>query len=174
MSKDLIDPTEAIAPGRLLEALERSTRESAELRGRVEVLEHTLSELEESIDERMGRLETQMTSSNAHLDNISRETARTNELLEADLADRKADREEKKRMEKEERERNQKLQDDFRESMKKAAKEVWEVFKQPFGFLVAGIVAWVVYMYFGVDRTIPLPLPQPQSPIPALETHPEK
>jgi len=158
------DPTETIAPSRLLEALERSTRESVELRGRVELLEHTFSELEESIDERMGRLEQQMTASNAHLDNIARESGRTNELLEADLKERKQARDLKLKQEAEDKAREKQLQDDNRAMAKRAVKEFWEVFKQPLGFLVAGVIAWVVYSYFGIDKADVPTFPTTQPP----------
>jgi hypothetical protein len=39
--------------------------------------------------------------------------------------------------------------------------ELWGVLKQPFGYLVAGIIAWVLYHNFAVPRQ---PVPSPSLP----------
>lgn len=164
----LNDPTDTITPGRVLEALENATREMTEIRGRVEVSERALAELEESIEERMGRLETQMTSMNAHLDNIAREAHRTNDLLETNLQERQSARGKKERAEREVRQRQQEIEDDNREATKRVAKELWEVFKQPLGFLVAGVIAWLVYNYFAVPKgSVVIPVPEAEVSAPA-------
>lgn len=117
-----------------------NTKEMAEMNGRLIVVERSLTDLEASINHRMLRLETAMQSSNAHLDNISRESARTNELLEEELRSR--------------REQDQRREEWMREDSKEtknlavsAAKEVWEISKQPLAYLIAAAVAYFAWAW---------------------------
>ena len=138
---------------RVLEALENSTREVADLRG-------TVASLEKSLGERMDRLEGAVSNTNAHLDNVAREANKANSMLETDIRDRRVAREKKEEEDAEERKRLQSISDDNRETVKRALRELWAVFKQPLGFLVAGAFAWFVYQYMSVPPNTTLPLPR--------------
>lgn len=118
--------------------------ENIEVKGRLELVERSLSELEEAINQRMGRLEDEMRSSNAHLDNISRESARTNELLETEIKDR---HEADKRHEAWEREDKK----ETRTMAVSAAREVWDTFKQPLAYALMAIATWFAISQLGVQ-----------------------
>lgn len=134
-------------PGDNESVIRENTRELTEMKGSIRVVERALTELEESINDRMLRLESAMQSSNAHLDNIARESSRTNELLEEELRIR---RERDERREEQEREDRKERRDDRKETKNLvvgAAREVWEISKQPFAYLIAAAVAYFAWAW---------------------------
>jgi polyhydroxyalkanoate synthesis regulator phasin len=136
-------PIPANLTDRVLLALEDTARTNATLAGRVDHLEGRVEDLEEEIKDQMGTM-------NAHLDNIAREAAKTNLLMEA---------EQKHRMEKEEKEETALVlakkaeldaQKDRRKMLTRAASALWDTFKTPLATLATGVVAWLIYWYFWV------------------------
>ncbi|MCB9681383.1 MAG: hypothetical protein H6733_07900 [Alphaproteobacteria bacterium] len=115
--------------------------------GRIDLVERTIRDLETSIDDRMLRLESAMQSSNAHLDNISRESARTNELLVqmTEQMRRREDREDRR-------------QDQVWSASLGAASELWTTVKGPLAYLLAAVVTWMVLEHFAA------PSPQAMHP----------
>lgn len=156
--------TSGIPQTRILEALENSAKEVAELRGILAGMGVNVSNLETSLNEKMSRLEGVVSNTNAHLDNLTREVNKTNTLLENDIKVRREARERKEKEEEAEKKRLQAIADDNRETVKKAFKELWAMFKQPLGFLTAGAVAWFVYQYMSVPENTRLPLPPDHAP----------
>lgn len=154
------DPSSEIPQARVLEALETAAREVGELRGRMSSLETMVTNLETSLNEKVSRLEGIVGNTNAHLDNVAREANRANTMLETDIRDRRTALERKEKEEAEEKKRQQAIADDNRETFKRSMRELWAVFKQPLGFLVAGAFAWFVYQYMSVPQNMTLPLPR--------------
>lgn len=177
---------------RLVEALEAAARVNAQVVGQVKGLERefvSLREsqtrefqaLRESFDRQLGDLEDEMKFVNSHLDNLVRETVVTNQLLREDMDDRKAAQALRQKVEEEEREwrrkleirrldRTEEVEDDHRNTVKKYLDETWSVFKQPFGYLVAGIIFWVLINWFQVPP--PSMVPQVPPPAPQVEEAP--
>lgn len=164
-----------VPPDRLLDALESSTRTTTEVIGHLR-----------GLGRRVESLESEIGTMNAHLDNMVREQQITNELLREDAETRKDERSQQVEVERDEREwrrslvergfqreetreerenkledgervREEALEDDRRAAMKRAGAEAWAIFKQPLGYLVAGIVAWVLYINFGVPTEAKTP-----------------
>jgi Skp family chaperone for outer membrane proteins len=184
MPKDDVvpDPNE-----RLLDALTASTKVTTEVIGHIkgmtrefqalrESTEKEFSHLRETFNGRLGDLEEAMKSTNAHLDNLVRETVVTNNLLREDMDDRKAQQAHRLQVEGEEREwrrkveerqldRKEKIEDDTRGFVKKYTEEFWGVFKQPFGYLVAGVIFWLLIRYFAVPPTAMVPQPVLPHPV---------
>jgi hypothetical protein len=176
MAKDDIVPDQT---DRLLDALENSTRVTTEVIGQVRGMEREFqalregqakefAHLRETFNGRLGELEEEMKSTNAHLDNLVRETVVTNQLLREDMVDRKTTQEHRRNVEEEERtwrrdlatrklDRKEDIEDDTRGMVKKYMDEFWGVFKQPFGYLVAGVIFWVLIRYFAVPPTAMVP-----------------
>jgi hypothetical protein len=177
---------------RLLDALENSTRVTTEVQGHIKGLqrefqalresnEKEFSKLREDFNRQLTDLEDEMKSTNAHLDNLVRETVVTNQLLREDMEDRKKAQEHRLKIEGEERDwrrnmetrkldRKEEIEDDTRGIVKKYTEEFWGVFKQPFGYLIAGIIFWLLIRYFAVPPTAMVPQTQPQTP--AIEAAP--
>lgn len=175
---------------RILDALEHSTRVTTEVIGQIKGMEREFqalreaqakefSHLRETFNGRLGDLEDEMKSTNAHLDNLVRETEVTNQLLREDMEDRKKEQEHRRKVEDEDREwrrtletrkldRKEELEDDNRGIAKKYADEAWGVFKQPFGYLVAGIIFWVLIQYFAFPPTAFVPQTTTLPPIEAI------
>jgi hypothetical protein len=166
----------------VLNALQEATRAMTQVAARLDVLEETtderLGELKSHIDSRIGRLEAQMGTMNAHLDNIAREASITNELLRTDHDERKAERARKQKLEDEERLREQKLEDEAREddreerkdalqakkdlrtALASGAQDVWAMFKQPLAYLVTaalGFMAWYYFVQYMPQQIAPAP-----------------
>ena len=170
---------------RLLDAIEHSTRVTTEVIGHVKGMEREFqalregqakefAHLRETFNGRLGELEREMKSTNAHLDNLVRETVVTNQLLREDMEDRKKqqqlreeiereDREWSRRMEERHLDRKEEIEDDTRGTVKRYMDEFWGVFKQPFGYLLAGVIFWVVVRYFAVPPTTMTPQVQLQN-----------
>ena len=147
----------AVPSIRLLDALEKSTRTTTEVIGHIKGLERRVEGLEREIG-----------TMNAHLDNMVRQQEITNTLLEDGNGIRKAELSRNEVKDKEERDwrrgliergldredtredRGNQLVDDTRATLKSVGQEVWNILKQPLGYLVAGVVAWVLYHNFGV------------------------
>ena len=172
---------------RILNALEESTRVSTELQGHMKGVQRELialreenekefERLRESFGSKMNELEMEMRTTNAHLDNLVRATEVTNELLREDMEDRRRQQEHRQNVETEEREwrrkmeerqldRREEVEDDNRNVMKKYLDEGWQVFKHPFGYLVAGIIFWILIRYFAVSpQMLPQGMLPPQNP----------
>lgn len=124
---------------RMFDLVESNTRESSELRARVYALGERIENLERTIETRIHMLEEEMGTMNAHLDNIARETAITNDLARKRLA-----REEAENV------RESEIRKDKVEIVKRSAMAVWGVLKFPLSTLLAGVVAWFLYWYFYV------------------------
>jgi hypothetical protein len=153
---------------RVLIALEESTRVTTEVIGHVKGLTREFEALRESYE-----------STNTHLDSLVHETKVTNELLREDMANRKAELSHQRELEKEDREwrrnletrklnRQDQVQDDTRDWVKKWSQETWETFKHPLGYLVAGVIFWLVTTYFAVPPPTlvqpPVTIVAPDSP----------
>lgn len=178
---------------RLVDALESSARVNAEVIGHVKGLErefvslregHTreFAALRETFDQQLGDLEDEMKFVNSHLDNLVRETVVTNQLLREDMDDRKAAQAQRMKVEGEEREwrramevrkldRVKEVEDDHRNFVQKYADEGWAVLKQPLGYLIAGIIFWVVINWFAVPPGVTFQ-PPAQDPAPQIEATP--
>jgi hypothetical protein len=142
---------------RLLDALEKSTRVTTEVIGHIKGLER-----------RIEGLEKESQTMNAHLDNMVRQQEITNSLLEDGNVIRQAELSRSELKDREERDwrrgliergldredtredRGNQLVDDNRASVKSMATEAWVILKQPLGYLIAGVIAWVLYHNFGV------------------------
>lgn len=122
---------------------------------RIDSLERKFETLESTLNTRMEHLEQQMGSMNAHLDNLVRGVETTNRLLQDANDAAQAEAARKLKLEEEEKQHKRELEKDQRETYKKIGSELWVMFKQPLGFLVAGIVAWILYAYFGVPTLKP-------------------
>lgn len=146
---------------RVLDALTDATKAQSATARRIDSLERKFETLETTLNTRMEHLENEMGTMNAHLDNLVREAQTTNQLLRDASDERKAEAQRKQQIEDEMRKHQLELEKDQRETYKKVASELWTMFKQPLGFLVAGIVAWLLYTYFAVPNM------KPEAPTPA-------
>jgi len=158
---------------RLLDALEGSTRITTEVIGEVRTLKTRFDSMDDSLGGKMADLEREMGTMNAHLDNLVRETQVTNQLLREDMEDRKraeieraqADAEERdwrRKMEERRLDRKEEVEDDKRATARKLASEAWSIFKQPLGYLVAGIIAWFLIQHLALPQGIKIvPVPSP-------------
>jgi chromosome segregation ATPase len=149
-------------------ALLDSTRQGVELSKRLEGVERKLDGVVKSVDTRIGGLENQMMTMNAHLDNLVRESQITNEILRQDQEDRKAEQARRQRIEDDERDHRYKIErlkqetqtqavaaelaqsKDARDALKVAVAEVWGLFKQPLAYLLTASVAYVIWAYLQV------------------------
>ena len=158
-------PTDPQGRDRVLDALTESTKAQTLAARRIDSLEHKFETLESTLNTRMEHLELQMGSMNAHLDNLVRGVETTNRLLQDANDAAKAEADRKLKLEEDERKHRMELEKDQRETYKKIGTELWVMFKQPLGFLVAAIVAWILYAYFGVPTLKPeLQAPELQAP----------
>ena len=135
---------------RVLTALEESTRCTTEAMGKIEGLGREVIALKDNQGERLMDLDQQMGTMNAHLDNLVRELGITNQLLRDDMEERVAERQRQQTLEDETRLRKQQLEDDNRALVKNVGSQAWEIFKQPMGYLVAGVIGWLLFQYFYV------------------------
>lgn len=135
---------------RILDAVADNTKVHQQVVRRVDSLERKFEALENTLNQRMEKLETEMGTMNAHLDNLVREAQRTNEYLREESEQRKTETIRRQKQEDEEREYRRKLEIDQRETYKKVGSELWGMFRQPLGYLLAGVVAWLLYTYFAV------------------------
>lgn len=176
------EPTDSLTV-RLVEALEASARMNEQIAGQMKGLEREyvvhrdnisrdIADLKEAFNRQMGDLEDEMRTMNSHLDNLVRETVVTNNLLREDMDDRKETQAHRLEIEKEEREwrrqleerklnRKEEIEDDNRSMAKKISEETWSIAKQPLGYLIAGIIFWIVITYFNAPPQVPLYLPAP-------------
>ena len=136
---------------RVIEALDKSTRAAAEVTGEMRALKDGLGNRMHEVDGEMGTM-------NAHLDNLVREAQITNQLLRDDADLRKREATVKEKVEEEERkwrrdlelkrfDRDVKVEDDTRAMWRKVGDETWGILKQPLGYLIAVIVAWLLFQY---------------------------
>lgn len=121
-----------------------STLSIIEVKGRLDMMERSLAELEESLDQRMGRLEDEMRSSNAHLDNISRASDKTNDLLETEIRDRREEAQRRAEWEREDKKES-------RTMLVQGASEVWDTFKQPLAYALMALATWFAISQLGVQ-----------------------
>jgi len=183
-----VDPITDPMMVRLIEALESSAKVNAEVVGQVKGLEHEwkalqeaqvreFTHLRETFDRQLRDVEDEMKSNNSHLDNLVRETVVTNELLREDLEERKTaaahrlkvegdEREWRRKMEIKRLDRSAEIEDDNRNQAKKYADEMWAIFKQPLGYLIAGIIFWVVTTQF---KDPPRDMLPQTAPVPQVE-----
>ena len=176
---------------RVVDALEASARVSEQVLGQVKGLEREfialregnsrdLRDIKETFDRQLGELEDEMRMTNSHLDNLVRETVVTNQLLREDMDDRKTALDNRLKIEQEDREwqrdlevrkldRTEKIADDNRNVVLKAADGAWSVLSQPFGYLLAGVIFWLLTTYFAVPPHLAGP-PAPSSDVSQVET----
>lgn len=170
---------------RVLSALDSSTRVSTEVMGQILNLSRDLGTLKVSQENGLDEVRDEIRTNNAHLDNLIREQAVTNTILNEDMATRqvaeaerrlvdKEEREWRRKTEQEEREwrrkledrqmtRKEEIEDDTRGVAKKVMGEAWTVIKQPLGYLIAAVVFFVVLRYLGVQVPPGLLVPTDQS-----------
>jgi len=176
---------------RTVVALEKSASVTAEVTGHVKGLEREIiafkdlngrdmGTLKDTVDRQLGDLEDELRTMNSHLDNLVRETVTTNQLLLEDMETRKEAQKHRQVLEQEEREwrrtleerklsRKEVLEDDNRSMIKRASEETWGIAKQPLGYLIAGVIFWVVITYF---KAPPGAFVSPNPPAPTAETAP--
>jgi septal ring factor EnvC (AmiA/AmiB activator) len=149
---------------RMLDALTDATKAQSTTARRIDSLERKFESLETTLNTRMERLENEMGTMNAHLDNLVREAQITNQLLRDANDERKAEAERKLKIEEDERQHRQELEKDQRNTYKHVVSEIWSMFKHPLGLLIAGIVAWLLYSYFAVPTAkLEMPVPEVQN-----------
>lgn len=190
--------SEADRTERALNALEASTRANTEVMGQIKGLSRELSavrdvhekgflEMRATLKDQLDAVDDEMKTTISHLDNLIREAAVTNTILQEDMATRlnsenqrrdqeKDEREWRRKVEQEEREwrrkleerqlnRKEEVEDDNRGAVKKMVSEAWAIFKQPFGYLVAGVVFFILLHYLGVPEAVGV-FPKPAEHIP--------
>jgi len=129
-----------------------------EVRRKTEFLQSRVDEVRDqviAVEDRVGRLEDQMRSANTHLTSLVSEAKTTNAILREDIENRKKIEKQRFDLEKEDREWRRKVEERRLDEKAESAdlkrtfvKEAWEIFKQPFGMLVTGVLAWIVWRYF--------------------------
>jgi hypothetical protein len=119
---------------------------------RIDHVERSLGELEEALSERIARLEQQMQASNAHLDNISRASDKTNVLLE-ELGKQMRRRED----------RDDRRDEANRRLVTGAAGEVWETVKHPLAYGLMALATWFAITQLGVKPSVPVDVDEPVS-----------
>ena len=159
---------------------------------RMDRLAEETTGLQTHFDKEFQRLESQMGTMNAHLDNIVREVSianghhdTTNRLLEEDIKDRKEGRkrqyeleaaalEHQRRLEtdeiqdeREEREAVRQDKRELRETLREGGRELWSIMKNPLGYLVAAAIGYAAWSFFGTSP------PQAQSLQPPVTTQVE-
>jgi TolA-binding protein len=148
---------------RVLAALETSIKALTQVPNELRDMCHRYEDLEKSLGNQMEDLEDEMRTMNSHLDNLVRETQITNQLLSEDMAERKRVQDANDKADAEERDWKRKMEEkklagqaeeskDFRDMAKKAATELWTITKQPLGFLLAGIIAWILINHFVIPQ----------------------
>lgn len=155
----------------VLQALQESSQAHSTASGRLEAVEEQVENLEASFHDRMGRLEGQMGTTNAHLDNIAREASITNDLLRQELEDRKTERKRQQEIEDEKRRNAREDKRANRDLLLNTGKELWSIFKQPLGYLVAAALAYAAFVWFGQERGSLPASAEPAAQI--IETNPE-
>ena len=176
------EPTQDQMMLRVIEALEKSAQTNEQVLGQMKGLEREFGSLKSSshqdletlrsdMQRQLKDLEDEMRSMNSHLDNLVRETVTTNQLLREDMEDRKLVQETRAQFEADERawrrnleerklNRKEELEDDQRHAIKKISSEMWLVFKQPFAYLVAGIIFYFLIYKLGVTPQLANPVMQ--------------
>ena len=127
--------------------------------GRIDLVERTMRDLEASLEQRLTRLETQMTASNAHLDNISRASDQTNLLLESLTTQFTRQQDRADRQEELEYERTQSRH----RLLTGAAAEVWDVGRGPLGYLPAAAATYLAFQYLETHDRAPNEVASPVS-----------
>jgi peptidoglycan hydrolase CwlO-like protein len=156
---------------RVLDALEASTRTTTEVIGHITGLKREVRTLQKDLTRQMRELEEEMGTTNSHLDNLVRAAETTNELLREDTKDRKQVQAERAKIDAEDREWRRKVEErhlkqaetreqhqmtmarDKRALAVRGAQAFWSIFKQPLGYLVAGVIAWLLWRYFGTPAS---------------------
>lgn len=151
---------------RILNALEGSTKVTTQVIASQADICQKYDAFKIELGQKMEALEEEMGTMNAHLDNLVREAQVTNQLLQADSDNRKAEAErravsdEAERQWRREIERRQldlrdkevtqemELHKDTRSMIKTAAKEAWSVSKQPLAWLLVAIAGFLIWKHF--------------------------
>lgn len=178
-----------VSKAQALELVRENTQAMEQTRSRLEGLEESTAasiiSLRDHFDREFGRVEAQLGSMNAHLDNIARESSianahhdTTNTLLKNDLEQRQAERKRALDLEADALDHQRKLETDeikdtrdereaVREDKKEvratvvsAGREAWTIFKQPLAYLVVATVGYLAWAYLGA--------PPPQQTVPAF------
>lgn len=139
---------------RVTDALVESVKASQQQARRIDLLERRFESLEATLNTRMENLENEMATMNAHLDNLVREAQMTNQLLREESEARKVEVARKMKLEDEERAYQRSIKQDQRAIYKKVGSELWNMFRQPLGFLVAAFVAWLAYQYLAIPHEL--------------------
>lgn len=142
----------------IISALSEATKAHTTTARRMDALERKFEALETTLNTRIEHLEQEMGSMNAHLDNLVREAQKTNLLLSDANAERKREWERQTRLEDEARQHARELEAQNRETYRTVGAAIWRVVQQPLGFLVAGVVAWLLIRYFPVPEKQEIPM----------------
>lgn len=128
----------------LLTAVQTASAMSQAALSKVEQVDGSLREMNvrmETMNDRLGTM-------NAHLENIGRESAKTTHILEEEAEARKEREKYERDLEVRKLDRQEEVEDKTRAAYLKFFTEVWDIFRKPVGFLVTGVVAWLLYTYF--------------------------
>ncbi len=188
---------EADRTERVLGVLDTSTRVVTEAIGHIKNLERDQQALKDSQERgfaemrdtfriQLDKVDDDLRSNSAHLDNLIRETAVTNTILQESMASSQAAEAERRAVDKEEREwrrkieqeerewrrkleerqlnRKEGMEDDTRSALKKGMSEFWSIAKNPLGYLTAGLVLYFIVRQLGV----PVPIATGMFPPPAV------
>ena len=134
---------------RAITALLDNVKSNTTLSKRVEILDHRFGTLEDLIDARMSKLEQEMGSMNAHLDNLVRGVGITNSILQGQLDIQQADKVKKDRQDEEA--KTEKLM--LRETEQKKNHLFLDAAKAPLGFILSGTAVYLLYHFLGVKIT---------------------
>lgn len=131
---------------RAITALLDTVKSNSTLSKRVEILDHRFGTLEDLIDTRMGKLEEEMGSMNAHLDNLVRGVGISNSILQGQLEIQQAEKLRKDKIEAEAALEKQRV-DQLTDKKKHVA---LDTLKAPLGMVVSAVVVYALYHFFGV------------------------
>jgi chromosome segregation ATPase len=131
-------------------------RRTEDIHKRIAVVQNDVSNL----NTRVTSVETQMGTVSTHLATLVTEAKNTNVLLQNNIDQRQRLEDHRMKLELEDREWRHKmesarLKQEQEENglSRNFRKELWETFRQPFGTLVLGVAAWLIYTYFNVPPT---------------------
>ena len=121
-----------------------------------EAIQKDLLELQglvHSLIQKMDHQKDHMGTVAAHLENISREAAKTAEVLGQEFEDRKAREEHERALELKNLDRKAAVEDVKRQRIFKAISEVWSLFKAPLAYLLPGLIAYILVTYLEAPDT---------------------
>lgn len=128
-----------------LSALLESVKSNTTVSKRMEMLEHRFGSLEDVIDSKMGILDQEMNSMNAHLDNLVRGVGITNGLLQAQLDAQNAEK-----LKKEKQEAAAAAEKLAQQETEHKKKHMWfGALQAPLGISLSALLGWALYHFLG-------------------------